>query len=132
VRDEQDGLAGRLPDPQQLVLQRLPGLRVQRSERFVHQQHLGIEGEAAGDGDTLLHAAGKLVRKPVGEALQTDQLQVMLGPFAAHRSGQALRLQPELDVLARGAPGQQRVLLEDDPSVKAGTCDGIAVQQDSA
>src|SRR2546429_641033 len=37
VGDEHDGLAGVLPDPQQLVLQALPGLRVERRERLVHQ-----------------------------------------------------------------------------------------------
>jgi len=37
----------------------VPGLGVQGAERFVHQQDLGVDGERAGDGGALHHAAGK-------------------------------------------------------------------------
>ena len=50
---------------QQLGLHGLARLRVERAERLVHQQHLGIDGERAGDADALLHAAGKLMRAAV-------------------------------------------------------------------
>src|SRR5438309_1935055 len=60
VRDEDDGLAGALPQARQLFLHRLARLRVERAEGLVHQQHFGIEGEHARERDALLHAAGKL------------------------------------------------------------------------
>ena len=72
--DEQHGQAGALPDVEQLVLQALARHRVERAERLVHQHHLGVVGEHAGDRDALLHAAGQLVRIGVGEALQPDQI----------------------------------------------------------
>ncbi len=48
VRDENDGasLGGRTvlsPDSQQLVLEDDAGLRVERGQRLVHQQHLGLQ-----------------------------------------------------------------------------------------
>ena len=46
-----------LPDLQQLVLQVATGLRVERAERLVHRQRLGLGGQGAGDADALAHAA---------------------------------------------------------------------------
>src|SRR5450755_2751465 len=40
VRDENDAVAGRLPDPGEFVVHDVPGDRVQGSERLVHQQHV--------------------------------------------------------------------------------------------
>ena len=118
VGDEQDGLAGGPPDAQQLVLQRLAGLRVQCRERLVHQQHFGVEGEAAGDRHPLLHTAGQFVRITVGESGQADQFEVLAGDHAAPAPANSLGLQAELDIAPRGAPGQQRVLLEDDAAIE--------------
>ena len=70
MRDEQHGQLRALPQVQQLVLQALARHRVERAERLVHQHHLRVVGQHAGDGDALLHAAGKLVRIGVGEVLQ--------------------------------------------------------------
>ena len=39
VRDEQHGELALAPDPLQLVVQDVPGHRVERAERLVHQQH---------------------------------------------------------------------------------------------
>ena len=47
----------------ELLLHHDAGLRVERAEGLVHQQHLGIEHIGARDGDALLHAARKLVRE---------------------------------------------------------------------
>ena len=55
------GLTPRQAD--ELLLHDDAGLRVERAERLVHQQHLGIEHIGARDGDALLHAARKLMRK---------------------------------------------------------------------
>ena len=48
------------------VLQVGAGLRVDRGERLVHEQHLGLVGDRAGDRHALLHAAGELPRVALG------------------------------------------------------------------
>ena len=47
-------------------LSRISG--IERRERLVHQQDVGVGGEGAGEADALLHAAGQLVRIFVGPA----------------------------------------------------------------
>ncbi|WP_275174847.1 hypothetical protein [Bradyrhizobium sp. CSS354] len=58
VGNEDDRLAGRLPDTQEFAQKRLACLCIERSEGLVHQQNLGIVGEVARDRDALLHATG--------------------------------------------------------------------------
>src|SRR6266704_1362034 len=130
VGDEHDGLAGLLPDAQQLVLEAVAGLRVQRGERLVHQQHVRVEGEAAGDGHPLLHPAGQLMRVPVGEAGQPDQRQEMPRPLAALPPRYPLALQPELHIGLCGAPREQGILLEHDAPVQARAGHRPAVEED--
>ena len=87
VGDHDDGLAGRLPQPQQLVLHGLARLRVERAERLVEQQDFRIVGERARDRDALLHAARQFARKAMLEALQADGADeaVTRSPRAASR-----------------------------------------------
>ena len=48
---------------------------VERSQRLVEEQHVGIEDEAAGERDALLLPARELARIPVGEWLEPDELE---------------------------------------------------------
>ena len=48
VGDLHDGLALRLPSPQQFVLHSLAGLRIERAEQLVKQQYLRIVSQRAG------------------------------------------------------------------------------------
>jgi hypothetical protein len=57
VGDEQDGEPGFSPQLQQLVLHLAPRERVKRRKRFVHQQHVRLHRQGAGDRNALLHAA---------------------------------------------------------------------------
>ena len=50
-----------------------PRLRVERRERLVHQQDIGIDRERAGEIDALAHAAGELAREIVLEAFEADE-----------------------------------------------------------
>ena len=50
-------------------------LRVERRGGLVEEQHLGLQGERAGDGDALLLAAGELPRVGVRLLGQPDPLQ---------------------------------------------------------
>src|SRR2546426_538456 len=67
VSDENDGLPGGALDLEQLVLQGLPRLRVERAERLVHEEHIGVKSETARDRHPLAHATGELPGVVVGE-----------------------------------------------------------------
>ena len=60
--DEQHGFLVAFPDAEQHFLHQGAGLIIQRTERLVEQQDLGIVGKGTGDGRALLHAAGELLR----------------------------------------------------------------------
>ena len=57
-----------------LVLEDEPGLGVERGERLVHQEDLGLVDDQPGEGDALAHAAGELVGIAVLGALEVDEL----------------------------------------------------------
>src|SRR3546814_21123345 len=65
-----------LPEPQELLVQVVAGDLVERPERLVHQEEIGLEAERAGDRDALLHAARELPGKLLLEAAEVHQLQV--------------------------------------------------------
>ena len=76
------------------------GLRVERAERFVHQQDLRAHRERAGDGHALLHAARERVRVGVLEARQAHGFDQVADDLAPLRLRRALDPQAVLDVLA--------------------------------
>jgi hypothetical protein len=61
-----------------LVSEGLRGQNVQRAERLVHREHLGLGDQGARDPDALLHAAGKLARVRVFVRSQADGLKDLL------------------------------------------------------
>ena len=82
--DEQHRLAVAFPDVEQVVLQPRAGMRIQRAERLVHQQHRGVIGQRARQRDALLHAAGQFLGIEILKTLEADHLD--------QRGGFALRL----------------------------------------
>src|SRR4051812_21413392 len=107
--DEQDGRAGLLPDAAQLFVQPVARDLVERTERLVHQQEARAAEQRARDRDALAHAAGQLVREVLLPAVEPDQLeQLAWGRRAAGKAAEAADLGRQLDVLQRGAPGQER------------------------
>ena len=72
-------------------------LGVEGRGRLVEQQHLGVHGEGAGDGDALLLTAGELARLGVDERLHAHALE-----------------EPHRVLLALGAAAAQRLHLTDD------------------
>ncbi len=80
--DEHHGLALVRPlhQLQQLLLQDLAGLRVERGERLVHQQDRRVHGERAHQPDALLHAARELIGIVLLEAGEPDQLEIVRRP----------------------------------------------------
>src|SRR5690348_6042714 len=132
VGDEEDGFAVALPDAQQLRAHHLPDLRIERAERLVHQQDLGLDAERAGDADTLAHSARELMRKMPLEGAQAHHLEMTARDFLARLRRKAFQLEAELDVLQDRAPGQEREILEDERAVPAGRGDLASIEADRA
>src|SRR5215510_3274342 len=130
VGDEQNGLAGLALDPQQLQLQDLARLRIERAERLIHEQNRRIDGERASEIDALLHTARQLVRELLAGGAEPDKLKQRLGTLAALASRHALELEAELHIGARRAPGQQIRLLEHEAAIAPGAGDHLAIDAD--
>src|SRR6516164_5496375 len=73
VRDEQNGLARARMQFEQFGLHGFARLRVERAERLVHEQYLGIDGKRARNPDALLHPAGELVGSAVERVGEADE-----------------------------------------------------------
>ena len=116
----------------QLALQGLARLRVERAERLVHQQHLRIDRERARDADALLHAAGELIRPPAAGVLQADEIEIALRGLAQLGAAHALHFQPEHHVFQRGQPRQQFGMLEHHAAIVAAAGDRDAVDRHPA
>ncbi len=84
VRHEDDRRAEAPLDAEQVVLRLAADDRVERAERLVHQQHVRLRGQRAGDPDALLLAARQFVRK-----LRGVEARVELEQF--EQFGDALR-----------------------------------------
>jgi hypothetical protein len=112
VRDEQHRLFLRAPQREHFVLHQLPRLDVQRRERFVHQDDVGVEHQRLREAHALAHAAGQLVRIAIGERGQADALQPLGRERARVRVARAAERQPGHHVAERGAPGHQALGLE--------------------
>ena len=56
VGHEHDGFLCLFPDAQQFEIHLLPGESVERTERFIHQDELGVMDERPCDRGALLHA----------------------------------------------------------------------------
>jgi len=80
VSDEESGRADLELDAPDLVPEPRPDLGVEGGERFVEEQHLGLDRQRPGQRDPLLLAARELVRETVREGGEADQLQHLAGP----------------------------------------------------
>src|ERR1700722_10156982 len=78
VTDEQDGALYPRLQRQQFVLQFAADQRIERRERLVHQQDVGVGGERARQADALLHAARQLVAVTITPCRQSDQLELFI------------------------------------------------------
>ena len=117
---------------QQLALELLARERVERAERLIHQEDIGVVCQHAGNGDPLLHAARKLVGITAGGALEPDELHELVGNALNLAARQPALARAETDVLANGHPGKQRVVLKHHAAVAARTGDPLGVHQNLA
>ena len=111
--DETDRLAGLSPQFQKLFVQMITDDLVQRAERLVHQQQIGIESQRAGDGGTLLHAAGQLPREFPPEPVEPDEVQRTRHTLGFFYRAQPHDFQRQPNIALDCPPGQQGRRLKD-------------------
>ena len=67
-------------DRPDLLAQDDPDLRVERGQRFVEEEDLGLDRQRAGERDALLLAARQLPRITVAASAEVDQLEQLADP----------------------------------------------------
>ena len=115
VRDDDDALDRQpavAPQFEKIGAQRFRREHVERRERLVHQQNVGIDDERAGKTDALAHAAGQFARIGGFVTIEADEIDRRQGAFSDFRIGQPERFEAELDVFQHGQPGKQGEPLE--------------------
>ena len=112
VGHEQHRLAVGVPQFQQEIAHDLAGLGIERPERLVHQQYLGIADQDLREADALALAARQHVRIAVAERAEPDRRQPALRALQRHRPRRALDLEADGDIVDRGLPGKQRIGLK--------------------
>ena len=86
--------------------------RIERRQRLVEQQHLGLGDQRPGQRHALLLPAGELAGPAVRERAERHPVEQLAGARVALGLGDAAHLQAEGDVVERVEMGKQRVALE--------------------
>ena len=112
MRDDDEGDAEGLLDVDQLELRVLAQLLVERGERLVEQQQLGLRDEGARQRDALSLTAGELVRLALCERPELDHVEHLVDAPGDLRLGHAQLLEAERDVLLDRHVREERIGLE--------------------
>ena len=110
-------------------------LRVEVGKRLIHQQHVRLDDNRAGERDALLLAAGKALRQTVGILRDLHGLQNLVHALLDLFLGQMAVFKAESDVLAHGHMRENGVILEnhaDVALVRRNIVDDLAVESDGA
>ena len=111
--DEDDGLAQVAPQRQQIVVEPEAGDLVERRERLVHQQNIGIGDQRARQRHPHLHAAGQFARIGIGEIRQARPAPAPRRRAPSACVGRRMReLQRQAHIFAHAGPRHQRRLLK--------------------
>ena len=110
--DEDDGLAKAAPQREQIVIEAELRDLIERRERLIHQEDVGIGDERARERHPHLHAAGQFTRKGVGEIGKPNAGQRLIDACAGLGLRHASKLQRQPYVFAHAGPGHQGRLLE--------------------
>ena len=102
-----------------LELHVLAQLAVERAERLVHQQDVGLDHHGARQRDALLLAARELADLAVREPVEPDDRQRLLDPARDLGPRDAPDLEPVGDVLEDAHVREQGVVLEHHADVAA-------------
>ena len=112
VGDQQHRVALLVEDAPQLDPHPQAHQRVERRERLVHVQDLGLDHEGAGELDALEHAARQLVRIGRLEPVRARPSR-RSGRRSAGLVAVAVAVQAEHQVLLHGQPREHRAVLRD-------------------
>ena len=123
MRDEEDAFSGARPDVEDQFLHLLAGQRVERAQRLIHQEHVGIGGERPRDADSLTHAARKLPDAPVLDALEVNEPEHLSRPIMALLLRDTSEPQSEGDIVDDIEPRHQRAMLKHDAALRTRTLD---------
>ena len=116
----------------ELDLHLLAHLEIQRAQRLIEEQDLGLVYQRAGNGDTLLLAAGKRADTSLLKPFQIHQIQDSAHLALDHVLGGLFLFKPEGDVIVNIHMGKQSISLKDriDRSfIRWKILDRFAVQQ---
>src|SRR5271163_3123283 len=112
--DEDDRLARLVPKSLEFYVEVVARHGIERAERLIQQQEIGIDDQRAADGHALAHAAGQFPGKAV---------RIAVKPIIPEQFERALFIvltpqSPEFDqdqyVVENGSPIEQDVALKDD------------------
>ena len=117
VGDEQGGDVEVVVEMHEPLAQFLPDLGVHGAEGFVEQEHGGLGGEGAGNGDALALAARQLMREPLFQPGEAKELHEFGRAGFDVRAFPFLDFEAERDVLEHVHVLEQGVILEDEADV---------------
>src|ERR1700726_2104690 len=100
---------------------------IQRAERLIHQEHLGMIGKRPRQRDALLHAPGQFLGIEVLKALEPDHLDQRAALLLGLRLLHALLARTIHYVAEHTLPGKQRELLKHRPAIGTGPGDRPAL-----
>ena len=120
VGDVDDSAAGFMVEPLQLGAHIHTQLGVQVGKRLIQQQQTGLRHDGAGNGHTLLLAAGQLRGIAFGVLADLHALQSTLHHLLDLIGGGLADLQAEGHVLVHGHVGPQGVGLEHQVQIPLG------------
>ena len=135
VRDEHHGATETAVHIAQRLVHALLGGGVERRERLIKQQDLGLHHQCACQRRTLALTAADDARVPVGDVANGEQVEHLLHAACRLRLGNARHPQAVTDVLRNRHMREQRVILVNDsqPALLHGqAADVLAVEQDAA
>ncbi|MNE23125.1 hypothetical protein D3C80_1163680 [compost metagenome] len=141
--DQYQGGAAFLVEFEQQVADALAGMAIEVAGRLIGKQHCRLCGEGAGDGHTLLLAAGKLARRMAQALAQADAFQQVAGMLAGilaavelqrqHHVFQGIKAVEQLKRLEDEAyvfgPDPCALILVEAAQVLAGQCHGTCAGQ---
>ena len=110
--DEHHRLVDLAPQPHDLVLHVAADQRIERRERLVEQQDVGIGGQCSGEADALLLPAAELMRAVAAHLRQPDEFECLVGFAAPCRLVDTAHLETEGDVVDQRSVRQQTEVLE--------------------
>jgi hypothetical protein len=131
VGDQEHGGAARLPEAEDFILHAHAGEGIQGTQGFIEQQNARVIDQRAGEGDSLGHAAGELVRISGGEGVQADEAEEIIH-FVAAAMEQATSDEAGFDIAADSEPREEIGILEDQAALGARAIDRLGVDEELA